>query len=117
MTPCFIAAKGVEPVGAGRSALAEPSPSRTQRAFGGVSSAPIGPAEAFALRYAVTLSVNAQLCYRPRCLGGVIWEIPAKCAIAANLHRTIELLTQRWNVGAGFCLTESLGGQRESSPE
>ena len=37
-----------------------------------VSSAPIGSAEAFDLLHVVTLSVNAPLCYRPRCLGGVI---------------------------------------------
>lgn len=68
--------KRVEPAGTGLSALAAPSPSRTQWAFGKVSGAPIGSAEAFDLRHAVTLSVNSQLCYRLRCSGGVIWEIP-----------------------------------------
>jgi hypothetical protein len=75
--PCHRC-KRVEPAGAGLSALAERLPSRTRWAFGRVSGALIGSAEAFDLRYAVTLSANARLCYRLRCLGGVIWEIPVE---------------------------------------
>ncbi len=74
--------KRVEPAGAGLSALAEPSPSRTQWAFGRVSDAPIGSAEGFDLHHAVTLSVNARLCYRLRCLEGVVWEIPSNISVS-----------------------------------
>ena len=76
MTPYVIAAKGLNRQAPGSRHL----PSRRLLApngplAGGVSSAGIGPAEAFGPRYAVTLSVNVQLCYRLRCLRGVIWEI------------------------------------------
>jgi hypothetical protein len=76
MTRSCHRCKRVERAGAGLSALAEPSPSCTQWAFGRVSGAPIGSAEAFGLRHAVTLAVDDQLSYPLRCFGGVIWEIP-----------------------------------------
>ena len=72
MTPYVIAAKGLNRQAPGSRHLALPSPSRTQWAFGRVSGAPIGSAEASDPGWAVTLSVNDRFCYHFRRLGGVI---------------------------------------------
>ncbi len=68
----------VELAGAGLSALAELSTPRSQRGLGRTSGAPIGPVEGADPVWAIMLSESDRFCYRLRCLGGTIWEIPGQ---------------------------------------